>query len=182
MRADAKRHRTELIEAAARVFAREGHDAPLQAVLEEASLGRGTLYRHFPDREALCIAVLEHELGEFAQFVAERTGDPGLFREFLRRQGMLGSLHSPIVKTLCRERFAELLVDLTRQVDALYAIVVQQAQRFGHVSPSFDIAALTLVTRMLVGAAGAGIYPAEQAVDVALDMILEGLRPRSDVA
>jgi AcrR family transcriptional regulator len=57
LRADARRNRDRLLAAAAEVFAEEGADASLDAIARRAGVGSGTLYRHFPTREALIRAV-----------------------------------------------------------------------------------------------------------------------------
>ena len=59
MRADAARNRERVIETARSVFAERGVDAPLDDIARLAGVGAGTLYRHFPNRDALIEAVLE---------------------------------------------------------------------------------------------------------------------------
>ncbi|MEU1981893.1 helix-turn-helix domain-containing protein [Nocardia sp. NPDC019395] len=58
-RADVQRNRAALLEAAQRQFLRFGVGTSLEAVAKEAGVGPGTLYRHFPNREALLAAVLQ---------------------------------------------------------------------------------------------------------------------------
>ncbi|MFC9663991.1 TetR/AcrR family transcriptional regulator [Nocardia sp. NPDC127606] len=58
-RADVQRNRAALLETAQRHFLRNGVGTSLDAVAREAGLGPGTLYRHFPTREALLAAVLQ---------------------------------------------------------------------------------------------------------------------------
>ncbi|TKB29941.1 MAG: helix-turn-helix transcriptional regulator, partial [Mesorhizobium sp.] len=53
LRADARRNRDKLVEAAAQAFAAEGVDASLEEIAKRAGVGIGTLYRHFPTREHL---------------------------------------------------------------------------------------------------------------------------------
>lgn len=53
------------------MFAAEGLDAPLSAVARRAGVGQGSLYRHFPDRIALAVAVFEENIGELEEFVAD---------------------------------------------------------------------------------------------------------------
>ena len=53
LRADAQRNRERLLDAAVRAFAQEGPDVTLDAIAKDAGVGIGTLYRHFPTREAL---------------------------------------------------------------------------------------------------------------------------------
>jgi AcrR family transcriptional regulator len=61
MRADARRNRERLLEAALRAFS-AGEDVTLEAIARQAGVGIGTLYRHFPTREALVEAVYRGEL------------------------------------------------------------------------------------------------------------------------
>jgi len=79
MRADARRNRQRLLDAAAAVFAAHGADVPIDVIAREAGVGPGTVYRHFPTKDALFEAVM---LERFAQLTAEaRTlltaPDPG---------------------------------------------------------------------------------------------------------
>lgn len=70
-RADAERNMSALIEAARDVFATSGVDAPAKEITDAAGLGVGTLYRHFPRRSDLIIAVLHHEIDACARAAAE---------------------------------------------------------------------------------------------------------------
>ena len=62
LRADARRNHDALVEAAARVFAAAGVDAPIKEIADEAGVGVGTLYRRFPNRSDLILAVLNSEV------------------------------------------------------------------------------------------------------------------------
>lgn len=61
-RSDAKRNVVALLEAAKTVFASSGVDAPAKEIADLAGVGVGTLYRHFPRRSDLIVAVLRHEI------------------------------------------------------------------------------------------------------------------------
>ncbi len=61
-RADAARNRERLLTAALDVFAAEGPDASMKAVADAAGVGVGTIYRHFPTREALIEAAYRSEV------------------------------------------------------------------------------------------------------------------------
>jgi AcrR family transcriptional regulator len=61
-RADAQRNLEALLEAAKAVFATSGVDAPAKEITDRAGVGVGTLYRHFPQRSDLVVAVLEREI------------------------------------------------------------------------------------------------------------------------
>jgi len=64
LRADARRNYDALVAAGKSVFAREGTDAPLEDVGRAARVGRGTLYRHFPTREHLFVAIMKERVDE----------------------------------------------------------------------------------------------------------------------
>ena len=61
-RSDARRNVAALVEAARTVFAGSGVDAPAKEITDLAGVGVGTLYRHFPRRSDLIVAVLQHEI------------------------------------------------------------------------------------------------------------------------
>src|SRR5258708_30210245 len=66
-RVDAVRNRERVLEAAKAVFSAGGADASLEAVAKHAGVGIGTLYRHFPPREALFAAVYPPPVGQPAE-------------------------------------------------------------------------------------------------------------------
>ena len=61
-RADAQRNLAALLDAAKAVFATAGVDAPAKEITDKAGVGVGTLYRHFPRRSDLVLAVLKNEI------------------------------------------------------------------------------------------------------------------------
>src|ERR687886_726120 len=62
LRADAQRNREKLLAAATEAFAEHGEDVALETVAARAGVGIGTLYRHFPNRDALVVAAYRHEV------------------------------------------------------------------------------------------------------------------------
>src|SRR6202051_4525515 len=62
VRADAQRNMDALLEAALAVFATSGVDAPVREIAIEAGVGVGTVYRHFPERSDLIVAVFRREI------------------------------------------------------------------------------------------------------------------------
>jgi AcrR family transcriptional regulator len=70
-RADAERNRDRVLEVAKEAFTRSGADASLDDIAKQAGVGAGTLYRHFPSREALIEAVYRTEVEKLA--AAERN-------------------------------------------------------------------------------------------------------------
>ncbi len=61
-RSDVVRHRAMLLDAASQVFFEQGANVSLDAVVEAAGVGRATLYRHFPDRTALLLALFDRDI------------------------------------------------------------------------------------------------------------------------
>ncbi|MEV5550709.1 helix-turn-helix domain-containing protein [Streptomyces sp. NPDC052309] len=66
----APRNRAALVSAAREIYAEHGLDAPLSAIARRAGVGQGVLYRHFPDRAALVIAVLEENVRQIERAAA----------------------------------------------------------------------------------------------------------------
>jgi AcrR family transcriptional regulator len=104
-RSDAKRNVVALVEAAKTVFAGSGVDAPAKEITDLAGVGVGTLYRHFPRRSDLIVAVLQHEIDECIE-AAEEFGTTLNPREALMgwierftdfvgtKRGLASALHS----------------------------------------------------------------------------------------
>jgi AcrR family transcriptional regulator len=69
-RFDARRNQQTLLDAAAAVFVRAGVDAPVRDIAAEAGVGMGTIYRHFPTRADLVVAVFRHQLDALADATA----------------------------------------------------------------------------------------------------------------
>ena len=76
MRADARVNHDKLVAAARALFAEKGTSAPLEEVAERAGLGIGTLYRHFPTRQALLEAVYVDEVEAMARAAADLADLP----------------------------------------------------------------------------------------------------------
>ncbi|MEV7092627.1 TetR/AcrR family transcriptional regulator [Amycolatopsis sp. NPDC051045] len=87
MRADAEQNRERILEVA-RTALKASSDASLQSIAKAAGVGQGTLYRHFPSREALLIAVYRHDLDELLDaapaLLGEHAPDEALRRWFAR--------------------------------------------------------------------------------------------------
>jgi AcrR family transcriptional regulator len=78
-RADALRNRERLIEAAMQAFTQDGAEVTLDAIARRAGVGIGTLYRHFPTRDAVVEAVYRREIGQLAEAAdtLSRSHTPG---------------------------------------------------------------------------------------------------------
>ncbi|MFB7598080.1 TetR/AcrR family transcriptional regulator [Streptomyces sp. NPDC056160] len=104
-RADVRRNEQKLLDAAAAVFVRMGIDAPVREIAAESGLGMGTIYRHFPTRADLVVAVFRHQVDALAAAVdaAPTAGTPyevlrqwvHQFADFLvTKHGLAEALHS----------------------------------------------------------------------------------------
>ncbi|WP_433085926.1 TetR/AcrR family transcriptional regulator [Dactylosporangium sp. CA-052675] len=179
MRADARRNRARVLEAAEAVFAAEGVGAPTEAVARRAGVGIGTVFRHFPTKEALLEAVLVERmraLVEHARRAAE-DDEPGA--------ALFGFLERVVEQTATKHAFADALsgagVDVTEVVRdvraALLAAVdalVARARAAGAVRADVGGAAVVAV---LVGASHAALWaPDEPTRATAVRVILDGLR------
>jgi AcrR family transcriptional regulator len=89
LRADAQRNHERILEAAREVFADCGADAQMDDVARRACVGVGTVYRHFPTKEALLAELVRQKFRVFAanaRTALEHDGEPfGVFADMLRR-------------------------------------------------------------------------------------------------
>ena len=83
MRADAKRNYDRLVEAAREVFREQGYDASLDLVAKRAGVGPGTLYRHFPNRDALLDAIMQSWVDRVDDAVEKALTHEGSPRDLL---------------------------------------------------------------------------------------------------
>jgi AcrR family transcriptional regulator len=108
-RADALRNRDRLLESARTVFSDGGPEASLEAVARKTGVGIGTLYRHFPTREALFEAVYRREveqLADLAERLKKETRPTEALRQWMRsvvrfvatKKGMSAALALAIAK------------------------------------------------------------------------------------
>jgi AcrR family transcriptional regulator len=105
-RADAQRNQQTLLAAAAAVFVTSGVDAPIREIAARAGVGIGTIYRHFPTRADLVVAVYRHQVeacAEAGPALLAGAGSPlaalrqwvGLFVDFLvTKHGLANALQS----------------------------------------------------------------------------------------
>src|SRR5258707_13608945 len=90
LRADARRNREKVLHAAREAFAASGLGVPLDEIAARAGVGPGTVYRHFPTKEALFKAVIAARIEDLIADARARSGvaDPGAaFFGFLARVG-----------------------------------------------------------------------------------------------
>ncbi|WP_431983239.1 TetR/AcrR family transcriptional regulator [Streptomyces qinglanensis] len=84
-RKDVRRNQRALLDAAAAVFVASGVDAPVRDIAAEAGVGVGTVYRHFPTRADLVIAVYRHQVDACAEAGPALLASSPTAREALER-------------------------------------------------------------------------------------------------
>jgi len=178
-RADAERNRVRLLKTAKAVFAEKGSAASLDEIARIAGVGAGTLYRHFPTRDALVAAVYHNETDQLVA-AADRlaTMHPPLtaLREWLllfvdyiaTKHGMSEVLNSIVGGA------SELYSASTAQVKSAIAKLVDRAVASGDIR--LDLDSLDLL-RALAGVANISLgRDGEQAAKRLVDILIAGVR------
>jgi AcrR family transcriptional regulator len=83
LRADARRNREKVIAAARAAFAEQGRDAQMDDVARRAEVGVGTVYRHFPTKDALLEALVEDTFQQIADRAREKLDRPDAWEAFV---------------------------------------------------------------------------------------------------
>ncbi|MFJ2805628.1 TetR/AcrR family transcriptional regulator [Kitasatospora sp. NPDC087271] len=186
MRADAERSRRRILDAACEVFLERGPDAPLDAVVRRAGVGPATLYRRFPDREALVRALVTDLLARLAE-AAERARrdetDPyRALRRFVHAAADL-RMGAAIVVLLERLVVDEDLVAVRREAVTAVEALLRAAQDAGRLRADVGMGDLVLlcvrVSRPLPGALAA-LDADGSLVHRHLDLALAGLAADPD--
>ncbi|HYZ57727.1 MAG TPA: helix-turn-helix domain-containing protein [Streptosporangiaceae bacterium] len=181
LRADAQRNRDRLLEVAVRAFSHDGPDVTLDAIAKEAGVGIGTLYRHFPTREALIDAAYRNELAR----LCDSAGD--LLHDMPPDQALRAWM----------DRFADYMTTKRGMGDALRALIASGGDPF---SESRDQLTAAVTTLLRAGAAAgtlrSDVEPDDVLVSLSgvslatagperrnqagrlLDLLMDGLRPR----
>lgn len=181
LRADARRNRERLLVEARRAFAAHGTDTSLEEIARRAGVGIGTLYRHFPHREALLSSVFADAVGELlerARELLEAEHPCAALVEWLRSlithaseyQGLSGALMSASSGAGS---------ELSRCSDPMRdagSALLGRAQEAGVVRPDISIGDLLQLTNAIALAAEATPDEPELA-DRLLSLTLRGIRP-----
>ena len=180
-RADAERNISALLDAAAVVFVRSGVEAPVRDIAAEAGVGVGTIYRHFPTRADLVVAVYRHQVEALAQAGPERlaadggsyaalVGWIGQFVDFLvTKHGLAAALRSDDAG------FEALHTWFVDRLVPVCARLLDGAASAGEIRSGVDAYQLMRgVGNLCIGAEADPRYDARRLVGV----LLEGLHPR----
>lgn len=175
-RSDAEENRTGLLVAASEVFAEHGVDAPLDLVRKRAQVGRATMYRHFPDRTSLHLALVEQSLSRFEAAEPKAPGQAADLHDLLSlaadEAARSPALHA-IWDKLRSDPAALPFIDRLRRT---FAAPLSRAQAEGQVSKRLSIEDMFLVVRML-GAASRGTSLQSRQIEAerALSILITGL-------
>jgi AcrR family transcriptional regulator len=181
-RADALRNRDRVLEAAKAVFSAGGPDASLEAVAKRAGVGIGTLYRHFPTREALFEAVYRREveqLTELAEQLKQESEPVEALRRWLRsnvefvatKKGMAAAL--ALAAHGMSELYAYSAERLTKAIGSLLNRAIAAGEIRSDIGPED-------VLRALVGMCYMNDQPGwQKSVLRLLDVFVDGLRVQS---
>jgi AcrR family transcriptional regulator len=179
-RADARRNRERILEAAKQEFTRSGANASLEEIAKKAGVGPGTLYRHFPTREALLIEVYRKEVEKLA--AAEREFAGTLPPVEALRAWMLLFVDYIAAKHIIAPALNGLAGDPKKVFEASYGQVweairalVKRAIRSGDIRKDLD--PLDLL-RALIGVANVATSPDwQQSARRLVDILILGARP-----
>lgn len=180
-RADAQRNRARIIEVAYGAFS-ENPDVSLNSIAKLVGVGAGTLYRHFPTREALLLAVYQEEVEQLVGAVdgmLQREEPLDAFRTWSRRlaayarikHGVGEALTSPEAQAAIGASWAPVRQAISR----LLAAAEERGDIRRGVDPDDVILLLSALWRVPAGEEGL-----EQA-DRLLELIITALRPRTGV-
>jgi AcrR family transcriptional regulator len=182
LRADAERNREKILEAAAEVFAGAGLEATLHDVADRAGVGVGTVYRRFPDKEALLAALFDDKLRTVIEVAERACAEPdswaaliGFLRSLTEMQSQNRGLYEVLNgSAYCRDRVAEARGEFAPLIES----VLERAQADGQARPDIQPADLTLILLMLNSVAL--FSPRADIWERYLDLLVEGLRARPD--
>jgi AcrR family transcriptional regulator len=178
-RADARRNYEKVLAAAREAFAEGGESTALEEIARRAGVGIGTLYRHFPNRQALLEALYLDEVEEVCRTAAELdTDDPWealttWFERFIAYLATKQALASELLNYLDRD--AELFKVSRVSLFAAGEPLLKRAQEAGVVRPDVTIAE---VMQMVIGIGKIPNSDPEQTAHI-LRIALDGLRYRA---
>ena len=179
-RADAERNRDRVLEVAKEAFTRSGPEASLDDIAKQAGVGPGTLYRHFPSREALIEAVYRTEVEKLA--AAERNFAETMPPIEALRAWMLLFVDYIATKKIISAALNTLVGDPKRVFGASYNQVweamralVKRAVKSGDIRKDLDPIDLL---RALIGVSNVSTSPDwQQSARRLVEILISGARP-----
>jgi AcrR family transcriptional regulator len=178
-RRDAQLRRERLIRAAVEVFTEDGFDAPLERVAERAAVGRGTLYRNFPDRQALALAVLQIYLDDLSAKVAACGDRDDAFLVGIKALADLTIASDGFQKAAPIKRQSPAYIRSVRAgVESILTEPLARAKAAGLVRPDFPIEDIHFLSLMV---AAGGLAPQDGDIEAgmkrAMELLARGYAP-----
>jgi AcrR family transcriptional regulator len=152
LRADAARNRTRVLDAARSAFAEAGLDVGVEEIARRAGVGKGTLYRRFPTKEALVRAIFDDILEEVERLSAEVAGQPAgdAFARFLSTAALMQASNQGFYDVVAQRLGAAALTDEQRtRFLAAIARPLRRAQDDGAVRTDLVPEDVQIMLRML---------------------------------
>ncbi|WP_205347128.1 TetR/AcrR family transcriptional regulator [Pseudonocardia broussonetiae] len=168
-------NRRALLAAAVEVFGEQGYDAPLSAVAKRAGVGQGSLYRHFPDRVALAVAVFEDNVVELEELAALPGTTLDALLDAVTDQLVSCVGFVDVVTASVRDGRVEAVAE---RVGAVLAGALPQAQAAGRFRDDVTAADVVLAIGMVAGLV-AKVPPEDRlrTAAAAWALLRQGLRP-----
>ena len=179
LRADARVNHDKLVAAARALFTEKSTSAPLEEVAERAGVGIGTLYRHFPTRQALLEAVYVDEVEAMARSAADLAQLPPweALSEWLHQYVGFAATKRALNEALMEtDPGSDVLLTCRTAISSAGTALVERAQRAGVVRKDTQFAD---VVRMVGAIAMVPTEDPEQKTRL-LELALDGLRYRSE--
>jgi AcrR family transcriptional regulator len=145
----ATENRAALIAAAREIFAAEGIHAPLSSVAKAAGVGQGSLYRHFPTRYSLALAVFEENVDDLERVASPPEATLGDVLRAITEQAIVSTAFFEMMEV---DRTDDASENLAERVDSVLASKIDQARAAGQLADWVTADDLRLSVAMLVGA------------------------------
>jgi AcrR family transcriptional regulator len=163
IRADARANREALLDAAAELFAARGLDIPLEDVARAAGVGRATLYRRFPNREALTDGIIDRVIEELAAFAGGLPDTPDSFRRLFEEAIALQERNVSILESVrAGPRSPGAWQRMRGSVNDIFAAPLARAQEGGLVGPQVTPDDVRIVLMMVAGMMRPGTADADR--------------------
>jgi AcrR family transcriptional regulator len=179
LRADARRNREKILKAARAVFAEQGRDAQIDDVARRARVGVGTLYRHFPTKDALLEALSDEvfdAVAAHAERALERDDAWEAFKDVLWFGGEKTSGDRAFSEVMAAQRDAEpRLCPGQVALSAYVAELMRRAKESGRMRTDVLLEDIPLVM-CGIGSASGMDHPRPNAWRRHLGIVLDGLR------
>ena len=180
LRRDAARNRAKLIAAGRVVFAEQGPDASLEEIARRAEVGIGTLYRHFPTREALVEVIFEEHFDQVVAAAEAAAADEDAWRglvDFLERVLHLQARNFPLRSVFLRLPTTPGIAERRRLIGPLLDRIAERAREQGAVRDDLTVSDLSVAMWSFAPIFEATSEIAPQAWRRHLRILLDGMRP-----